>query len=208
VTLPPARPRIALADGQRLVLEALARSVSAVATVVGIATDGAALLEVVESARPGIVLTDDQLPGLSGLEAIRRLRSPGEGASAVIVLRAAADPVFGRVARDAGAAGLLSREASVEELWEAIATVARGGRHFGPAWGSAGDGVAPMPSPVLTDREVEILSLVAQGLTAESIASRLGISGRTVNFHKQNLRARLGVSTTVEAVAWLGRQGR
>jgi DNA-binding CsgD family transcriptional regulator len=65
-----------------------------------------------------------------------------------------------------------------------------------------------MPSPVLTDREVEILSLVAQGLTAESIASRLGISGRTVNFHKQNLRARLGVSTTVEAVAWLGRQGR
>lgn len=208
MTLLPARPRIALADGQRLVLEALARSVSAVATVVGIATDGAALLEVVESARPGIVLTDDQLPGLPGLEAIRRLRSPVEAASAVIVLRAAADPFFGRVARDAGAAGLLSREANVEELWEAIATVARGGRHFGPAWGSAGDGVAPMPSPVLTGREVEILSLVAQGLTAESIASRLGISGRTVNFHKQNLRARLGVSTTVEAVAWLGRQGR
>ena len=208
MTLPPARPRIALADGQRLVLEALARSVSAVATVVGIATDGATLLEVVESARPGIVLTDDLLPGLPGLEAIRRLRGAHETGSAVIVLRAMAEPSFGRAARDAGAAGLLSREASVEELWEAIATVARGGRHIGPAWGRAEDGDAPTPMPALTDREVEILSLVAQGLTAEAIARRLGISGRTVNFHKQNLRARLGVSTTVEAVAWLGRQGR
>lgn len=208
MTIPPARPRIALADGQRLVLEALARSVSAVATVVGIATDGATLLEVVESTRPGIVLTDDLLPGLPGLEAIRRLRGPHGTASAVIVLRSLAEPAFGRAARDAGAAGLLSRDASVEELWEAIATVARGGRHLGPAWGRAEDGGAPTPSPALTDREAEILSLVAQGLTAAAIARRLGISGRTVNFHKQNLRARLGVSTTVEAVAWLGRQGR
>lgn len=208
MTLPPARPRIALADGQRLVLEALARSVSAVATVVGIATDGATLLEVVESARPGIVVTDDLLPGLGGLEAIRRLRAPHGPASAVIVLRATPDPVFGRAAREAGAAGLLSRDASVEALWEAIATVARGGRQFGPAWGASGDGGSAVANPALTDREMEILSLVAQGLTAEAIARRLGISGRTVNFHKQNLRARLGVSTTVEAVAWLGRQVR
>jgi DNA-binding CsgD family transcriptional regulator len=61
------------------------------------------------------------------------------------------------------------------------------------------------PLAVLTDREHEVLTLLAAGHTARAVADRLGISERTVNFHKMNLKARLGVATVTEAVAWLSR---
>ena len=88
----------------------------------------------------------------------------------------------------------------------AIETVAGGERYLSPGIAvEALDAVPTVPLTVLTDLEREILALVARGQTAKEIADRLGIAARTVKFHKMNLKARLGVGTTAEAVAWLTR---
>lgn len=207
MTLDAALPRVAFADGHRLVAEALGALVSGVALVVGTATDGASLLALVESSHPSIVVTDDTLPGLTGVEVARRLRSRRLSEVRVIVLRGTADAAVVRTAWEAGVSGVVTRGASAAELRAAIITVAAGGRHLSPLPSSHVADASSAGTSALTDREREILVLVAQGLTAEAIGRQLGISARTVNFHKRNLRTSLGVTTTVEAVAWLTRQG-
>lgn len=206
MTLAAALPRLVIADDHRLILDALGFLIAGVATVVGTAGDGEALLRVVDETAPEIVVTDLSMPGLNGLEATRRLRALPRPPQ-VIILTIHADPALARAAFAAGAAGYVVKSADSAELRRAIETVAGGGRFLSPALGA--DALVDPDADrraVLTDREREILALVASGATAKAIADRLGIAERTVKFHKMNLKARLGVGTTAEAVAWLARQ--
>jgi DNA-binding NarL/FixJ family response regulator len=180
--------------------------VSSVATVVGTATDGNELIRVVQESQPDVVVTDLSMPGRNGIDATRFIRTLPH-APRVIVLTIHADPAIARAAFDAGASGFVIKNANARELRLAIESVARGERYCSPAVSlDALAATAASPLTVLTEREREILTLVANGLTAKEICEHLGIAERTVNFHKKNLKARLGVETTAEAVAWLSRQ--
>jgi DNA-binding NarL/FixJ family response regulator len=198
-------PRLVLADDHRLILDAVGHLLSTVATVVGTATDGVALLEVVETTRPDVVITDVSMPGLNGLEVTRALRARPD-APRVIILTIHADPAVARSAFAAGASGYVVKNADAHELRAAIEAVCRGERYLSPVVSFDGMHEPSGPSETLTDREREVLDLVAQGLTARAIGERLGIGERTVNFHKKNLKSRLGVGTTAQAVAWLMQQ--
>lgn len=201
-----ARPRLVIADDHRLILDAVGYLIASVATVVGTATDGDELIRVVQATEPDLVVTDLSMPGRNGIEATRFIRTLPH-APRVIVLTIHADPAIARAAFDAGASGFVVKNADARELRLAIESVARGERYCSPAVPLEEIGAtSASPLTVLTDREREILTLVANGLTAKEICEHLGIAERTVNFHKKNLKARLGVATTAEAVAWLSRQ--
>jgi DNA-binding NarL/FixJ family response regulator len=206
MTTAPNRPRLVIADDHRLILDAIGYLISTVATVVGTAADGDELMRVVDATHPDLVVTDLSMPGRNGIEATRLLRARPHPPR-VIVLTIHADPAIARAAFDAGASGFVVKNADARELRLAIETVARGERFCSAAVPlDQVAATAPSPLTVLTEREREILTLVADGLTAKEICDRLGIAERTVNFHKKNLKARLGVATTAEAVAWLSRQ--
>lgn len=199
------RPRLVIADDHRLILDAFEFLVQSVATVVGTASDGLELVACVKATEPDLVVTDLSMPGLNGIEVTRRLRELPRPPR-VIVLTIHADSALARSAFAAGATGYVVKSADSAELRRAIETVARGERYLSPGIAvEALDAVPTDPLTVLTDREREILALVARGQTAKEIADRLGIAARTVKFHKMNLKARLGVGTTAEAVAWLTR---
>jgi len=162
--------------------------------------EGAAL---VEATAPDVVVMDVHLPGVSGIAATRALASRGSEA-AVLVLTAYSDPDYLEEAMAAGARGFVSKTAPVEVLVEAVASLARGGTFVDPALGLElrqrsdrhGDDLH------VTEREVEILGLLVQGMTNKAIASRLSISRRTVEGHLSKLFSRLGVSTRTELVRY------
>ncbi len=203
MTVTSPRPRLVIADDHRLILDAVGFLIASVASVVGTATDGAELLRVVATTQPDLVVTDLSMPELNGIEATRQLRARPHPPQ-VIILTIHADPAVARAAFEAGASGFVVKSADARELRLAIETVARGERYISPS--VSFDALDDTRSDPLTEREREILTLVATGLTAKEICERLEIAERTVNFHKKNLKARLGVGTTAEAVAWLSRQ--
>jgi DNA-binding NarL/FixJ family response regulator len=199
-------PRVLVADDPRLLLDAFVHLVQTVATVVGTATNGEELLALVAQHRPDLVVTDLSMPGISGLETIRRIRAmqhPPE----VIVLTAHSDAALVKAAMDAGARGFVVKSSAADDLRAAIRVVNAGGSYRSAIVDLPQE---PTPAPgdpleLLTDREREVLALVASGMTAREIGQRLGITERTVAFHKDRMKERLGVDSTVELVNMLVR---
>ena len=201
-------PSVLVADDHQLLLDAFAYLVGTCATVLGTATNGEDLLALVATHHPDLVVTDLAMPGLSGLETIRRIRAmprPPE----VIVLTAHSDPALVKAAMDAGARGYVVKSSAANDLRTAIRVVAAGG-----SYRSAIVDLPQVPTPttgdpleVLTDREREVLALVANGMTAREIGQRLGITERTVAFHKDRMKERLGVDSTVALVNLMARSG-
>jgi DNA-binding NarL/FixJ family response regulator len=182
--------------------DAVARDLEAAGlTVAATAGDGAAAVRIAGAVRPDVVVMDLQLPELSGVAATGRLISTLPGIR-VLVLSASgeADDVLEAV--KAGATGYLVKSASAAELLAAVRRTAAGEATFTP--GLAGlllgeyrrlaTGPATTPErPELTDRETEVLRLVAKGLTAKQVAERLVLSHRTVQNHVQNAMGKLQV---------------
>lgn len=177
--------------------------------VVGEASDGESALEVVRRTAPAVVLMDLHMPGLNGIEATRRLLEVApDTAVLVLTMVEGEESVF--AAMRAGARGYLLKGADRAEIERAVRTVAAGEVVFSPAvanrvlgWfrsgGGPGDRLAPFPE--LTDREREVLDLVARGLTNAEIARRLVVSDKTVRNHVSNVFAKLHVSDRAGAVA-------
>ena len=186
--------------------------VTAIATmpgveVVGSAADGAQAVREAGKLGPDIVVMDLHMPGVNGIEATRRIVADQPGVAVlVLTMLEGDDSVF--AALRAGARGYLLKGADREEIRQALDTVSRGGIVFSPGIASrvlgyfAGSGSsASAPFPELTDREREILDLVARGLTNTEIASRLVLSPKTVRNHVSNVFTKLQVATRAEAVA-------
>lgn len=203
---PTRLPRVLVADDHRLLLDAFVHLVAPVASVVGTATNGEDLLSLVAVHRPDLVVTDLSMPGISGLETIRLIRA-SDSAPRVIVLTAFCDAALANAAMDAGAQGYVVKNSAAEDLRAAIRAVMAGGSYRSAIIDVPQE---PPPHPAdgltrLTDREREVLALVASGMTAREIGRRLGITERTVAFHKDRMKERLGVSSTVELVNLLVR---
>lgn len=179
-------------------------------TVVGEAADAATALSIVDQLAPHVVLMDLHLPDRSGIDATRQLAaSHPEVAVLVLTMSEDADAILSAVR--AGARGYLVKGAEVERIQSAIRTVAAGEVVFGEGIadralalltsGAARRTRSDRPFPMLTDREVEILSLVAAGLSNTDIARRLVVSEKTVRNHVSNIFTKIQVTSRAEAVA-------
>lgn len=154
--------------------------------------------------RPDVLVLDLSMPGGSSLKAIPRLRECAP-ATAVVVLTMQEDPAFAREALRAGAHGYVLKQAASGELVQAIRTAAGGGTWLNPGLGAllaaAPDGRVGLLAE-LSDREVEVLSLIALGHTNNEIAKRLHLSVRTVETHRGHIQQKLGVSTRAQLVRY------
>jgi DNA-binding NarL/FixJ family response regulator len=176
--------------------------------VVGAVDSGAAAVEAVAALGPAVVLMDLHMPGVGGVEATARICAR-EPHPAVVVLTMSEDADSVLAALRAGARGYLLKEAGAEEITRAVRAAARGEAVFGPRvadkvlafFASAGRVAAAVPFPQLTDREREVLALVAQGADNATIARRLVLSDKTVRNHVSACLTKLQVATRAEAVA-------
>ena len=185
--------------------------------VVATAGDGGEAVRRAPAARPDVVVLDLQLPVLSGVEVTRQLVA-ADPTRRVLVLSASGEHVDVLEAMKAGATGYLVKSASREELLEAVSRTALGEAVFTPGLAGLvlgefrrlstepaqpGGGAAPR----LTDRETEVLRLVAKGLSYKQIAERLVLSHRTVQNHVQNTLNKLQLHNRVELVRYAIQQG-
>jgi DNA-binding NarL/FixJ family response regulator len=174
--------------------------------VVGEAADGAAAVREVLLSRPDVVLMDIRMPVLDGVEATRRIRTACP-TTAVLVLTMHDDDATVLTAMRAGASGYLLKHAEQDEIVAAIRAVAAGQAIFGPGVASQVLGLlegrppaAPDPFPKLTDRERDVLRLLAAGHRTAAIAERLHLSPKTVSNHLTAVFAKLQVNDRTEAI--------
>jgi DNA-binding NarL/FixJ family response regulator len=194
--------------------EAVARDLAEAGhEVVATAGDGGEAVRRAPAARPEVAVVDLQLPVLSGVEVTRALVAAGVR---VLVLSASGEQADVLEAVKAGATGYLVKSASREELLSAVEATARGEAVFTPGLAGLVLGeyrrlsVAPVSSaetPRLTQRESEVLRMVAKGLSYKDIAARLVLSHRTVQNHVQNTLNKLQLHNRVELVRYAIEQG-
>ncbi|RAG81869.1 DNA-binding response regulator [Streptacidiphilus pinicola] len=172
--------------------------------VVGEAADGAEGVERALALAPDVVLLDLRMPGMGGVEAIRRLRERAPEVRVLVVTTYDSDADV-LPAVEAGATGYLLKDAPREELVKAVRAAHQGQAVLAPtvAQKLLGAVRAPQPQPpaLLTDRELEILRLVAAGTSNKEAAKRLFISEATVKTHLLHLYGKLGVRDRAAAVA-------
>jgi two-component system invasion response regulator UvrY len=152
--------------------------------------------------RPDLVLLDLNLPGIGGLELLRRILLEDKAAR-ILVLSMHAEPLYAARAMELGARGYLSKNASAEELLAAVRRVADGGRYIENqiAQDLALQAVSPgFGLRDLTDRDLEIMRLLADGMSLTEIADALGIGYKTVANACSHIKAKLGVTRTSELV--------
>lgn len=206
--------RVVLADDHPVVrdgLRALLGSLPHVEVVGEAATGREAIREAVLH-RPDVLVMDLQMPDLDGIEATRELtRAAPDVAVLVLTMYDDDDSVF--AAMRAGARGYLLKGADQDEIARAIHAVAGGQAIFGPgvAVRVLGYFSAPprvdVPFPELTDRERDVLDLIAGGLTNTTIANRLGLATKTIGNHISNIFAKLQVAGRAEAIVRARQQG-
>lgn len=168
--------------------------------VVGIAQSGAQAISIARTAHPEVILLDYHLPGYDAAELIPRLRSLSPGARIVVLTSDTTDATLVRGLR-AGVEGYLTKERALDDVLEALRRVSVGERYLSDeqvarAHALTGEG----SGEALTDRELEILRLLAQGKESQSIADELTISANTVRTHLQNIFSKLGAHSKLEAV--------
>jgi DNA-binding NarL/FixJ family response regulator len=220
--------RVVIADDQASVREGLVLLLGGLPSidVVGAAADGEQALELVAEHQPDAILLDLHMPVLDGIGATRRLVAEHPGV-AIVVLTTYVDDTSVLEALRAGARSYLTKDADRTDIAQALQAAAGGLTVFdrrvhatllaatslaaaSPGGTSAGPGSAPAtrahdPSGGLTQREVEILSLIAQGLTNGEIAERLFLSNHTIKTHINRIFAKTGLRDRVAAIAYAQR---
>jgi len=173
--------------------------------IVGEAADGETAVAMAEERQPDIVLMDIQMPGLNGIEATRRITAASPHIGVIIVtMFEDDDSVF--AAMRAGARGYVLKGAGQEEMLRTIRAVARGEALFGPAIAVRlatffnHRQPANAAFPELTEREIDVLHLLAQGKNNQEIADRLVITNKTVRNHLSNIFSKLHVADRVQAI--------
>ena len=165
--------------------------------LVGEAGEGQAAVQLCIDVKPDVLVLDAKLPGLNGVDILRRLnkRLPN---LRVLVFSGHENPVLVREMIEAGAHGFVEKTAGLFEFKKGLETVAGGGTYFGPAVAAllrnvvANPGSSSTPD-FLTDREREILQLIAESHSTKDIAAKLGISMKTVDNHRTNLMRKLNL---------------
>lgn len=204
--------RVLIADDHALVAQGLQRLLDGAVgfTCVGTVDTGAALIMAVRSLRPDVALVDLELPDIDGLKAIRKMIKIAHEVKP-IMLTMHGDREYMIEALHAGARGYVLKQGAFSELRFAIEEVYAGRYYVTPALAKDLVGMTlsgshlsqPSMNPSdLTPRQREVLMLIAQGRSASEIAHLLGISAKTVEFHKMKIKMTLGLSTPVDYVKY------
>jgi DNA-binding NarL/FixJ family response regulator len=201
------RPRVLLADDHLMLLDALKGLLEPTYSVVGLVTDGRALLKAAEQLSPDLVVLDIAMPKLNGLDACRQLKQLMPGVK-LIFMTMNEDPYLVGEAFRAGASGFLLKQAAGLELNEAIQQVLKGGSYVTPSSAKGLDNIslrepqnrehAPEPTP----RQREVIQLLAEGRTMKEVARLLYITPRTVAAHKYSVMELLQLKSTAELVQY------
>ena len=209
--------KVVLADDHLIVRQGLRALLEATAgfEVVAEAADGHEALEAVENKAPDIVLLDLSMPGLSGLEALRRIKK-NHPKIKVLVLSMHTTSEYLRSALRAGANGYLVKGAGIGDLNEALRTIIEGGQFLSPQVERAAlldllDGPKARtfvdPLELLTPREREVLQLIAEGHSNRSIAEKLGLSIKTVDGHRTRVMSKLDLHDVTAVTRFAIRHG-
>ena len=186
-------------------------------SVVGVATSGAESVSLAEDHAPDVVLMDIEMPGMDGIEAIRKIKERAQEARVVVVSAHQGELVMAR-AVEAGASGFLSKETALTDIVQSVRLAYQGEplmqpdvvrrvlRHLRHRRAQAA--TEQQRADRLTPRETEILQLMASGLSTDDIATELSVSPYTLRTHVQNILTKLGVHSKLEALAFAIRHGK
>ena len=215
--------RVLLADDDKLLRAGLALVLGTAADlqVVAEAGDGIEAVEQTLATSPDVVLMDVRMPGIDGIQATRRLVAARPDTK-ILILTTFPDDEYVYGALRAGASGFLLKRASPERLLDAVRTVAAGEALLDPLvtrelihrYLATGEGAAPAPTAAthrrldrLTDRERQVLLLIAQGRSNAEMAELLGIAQSTAKTHVKRVLAKIGVHDRAQAVAFAYQSG-
>ncbi|MFN8544330.1 MAG: response regulator transcription factor [Candidatus Binatia bacterium] len=202
--------RLLLVDDHTVVRQGLRRILESddEIEIVGEAGDGRSAVDLAQRTHPHVVVMDIALPELNGIEATRQINKRIETAR-VLILTMHADDVYVRQALKAGARGYLLKDSEDLDLLKAVKVIGHGGTFFSPAVskvlleGYLGDATGRQVEDdlaLLTDREREVLQLIAEGKTNKEVASTLAVSINTVETHRKHIMEKLDLHNTAELV--------
>jgi len=211
--IPTQRLRVLLADDHLMVAEALKSLLAPEFDLVGVVQDGRAMVEAAATLRPDVIVADITMPHLNGIDALILLRQRGDRVP-VVFLTMHRDANFARRALDAGASGFVLKHSAPAELLLAVRAALEGKTYLTPQL--AGEVLESMKQGSqyaggtlgsLTPRQREVLQLAIEGQSAKQIAATLGISPRTVEFHKFQMMESLGLHTNAELIHFAIKHG-
>jgi DNA-binding NarL/FixJ family response regulator len=197
------KPRVLLADDHRMVAEGLKGLLTEEFELVGIVEDGRAMVAAARKLRPDVIVADISMPLLNGIDALTPLKQDNPDVR-VVFLTMHRDAAYARRALEAGASGFVLKHSAPAELVLAVRAALQGRTFITPdlaaeVFRTAKENNAD-PLAALTPRQREILQRVAEGKSAKEIAAALGLSARTVEFHKYTLMEALGVENSAELI--------
>ena len=182
--------------------------------IIGQASDGRHTVSLVQKLKPDIVIMDISMPGLNGIEATRQIKAMGENIK-IIALSVHDEALYVRRMLKAGASGYLVKHSDFNELVEAIRAVTRDQLYLSPRISNelVRDYLKHLPDDeatafsILSEREREILQLLAEGKTKQEIAKILFLSVKTVDSHRQNIMNKLSITTLSDLIRYAIREG-
>jgi len=198
------RPRVLIADDHRMLADAFSRILSDEYDVVGIVSDGRALVEQAPQLAPDAILLDISMPKLNGLDAARELKSMLPDV-ALVIITMHGDPQVAANAQLAGASGFVTKSAAASELKAALKTVLEGGSYLTPLVSSEGVDkflrrATKRRGARLTPRQRQVLQLLAEGLSMKQVGYELDLSTRTIQHHKYKIMEEQGIDSNAGLV--------
>jgi DNA-binding NarL/FixJ family response regulator len=211
--LSKAKPTLLIADDHMVVLTGLQSLLQNEYNIVGTVTDGESLVQEALKLKPELMIVDVSMPGLNGIEAVIKIRKAGLEPK-VVFLTMHIDVTYAGRALEAGATGFVLKHEAPQKILEALQAARNGQRFLSAEIKQALEGITKCDSekaiPMLgrlTLRQHEVLKLLCEGRSAKEIASKLGVSPRTAEFHKYRIMEILSVNTNAELVAYAMRHG-
>jgi DNA-binding NarL/FixJ family response regulator len=208
--------KILLADDHRIIREGLHNKLDTIVefAVVGEAENGLNALRLAKKLEPDVIIMDISMPELNGIEAARQIRTEVPGAK-IIVLSMYADKRYVLGMLKAGVCGYLIKDCALKEVVDAITVVTRGVTYLSPAVADTMrktllnqlEGVSVISSSVLSDRERQILQLIAEGAKTREIAESLHLSIKTVESHRSSIMQKLNLFSVAELTKYALREG-
>jgi DNA-binding NarL/FixJ family response regulator len=208
-----ARIRVLLADDHRILREALKMVLAAECDVVGEAASGEQAVALAAQLKPQVVVMDIGMPGIGGLAALHRIGKDVPACKVLVLSQYDDEEYVIEALTEAGAAGYIVKTDAATELVAAVRAVNSGRRYLSPSIapivlaqlrnpGRTNGSVPGSGNPRLTRREREVLKLIGEGATTKDVARRLGISAKTAQVHRENIKQKLDLRTTAAMVRY------